>query len=71
MLKTSPSVLAAGLAVAASTRGWPVRRCTQDRGLISIIVNDPANPYWQTEGKVAEATAEGARLHCERRRPQG
>ena len=22
-------------------------------GLISIIVNDPANPYWLTEGKVA------------------
>lgn len=27
-------------------------------GLISIIVNDPANPYWFTEGKVAKATAE-------------
>jgi erythritol transport system substrate-binding protein len=26
-------------------------------GLISIIVTDPANPYWLTEGKVAEATA--------------
>ncbi|MBE7212563.1 MAG: D-ribose ABC transporter substrate-binding protein, partial [Gluconacetobacter diazotrophicus] len=23
-------------------------------GLISIIVNDPSNPYWLTEGKVAE-----------------
>lgn len=28
-------------------------------GLISIIVNDPANPYWFTEGEVAKATAEG------------
>lgn len=28
-------------------------------GLISIIVNDPANPYWLTEGNVAKATAEG------------
>ncbi|MCJ1688106.1 D-ribose ABC transporter substrate-binding protein [Rathayibacter sp. VKM Ac-2927] len=27
-------------------------------GLISIIVNDPANPYWQTEGDVASAEAE-------------
>ncbi len=27
-------------------------------GLISIIVNDPANPYWLTEGNVAKATAE-------------
>ncbi|WP_228515225.1 D-ribose ABC transporter substrate-binding protein [Agreia pratensis] len=26
-------------------------------GLISIIVNDPANPYWQTEGDVASAEA--------------
>lgn len=28
-------------------------------GLISIIVNDPANPYWFTEGEVAKSTAEG------------
>jgi erythritol transport system substrate-binding protein len=27
-------------------------------GLIQIIVNDPANPYWFTEGEVAKATAE-------------
>lgn len=27
-------------------------------GLISIIVNDPSNPYWYTEGAVAERTAE-------------
>jgi erythritol transport system substrate-binding protein len=26
-------------------------------GLISIIVTDPANPYWLTEGQVAEKTA--------------
>lgn len=30
----------------------------QDRGLMTIIVNDPANPYWFTEGEVARATAE-------------
>jgi erythritol transport system substrate-binding protein len=27
------------------------------KGLISIIVTDPANPYWFTEGEVAKATA--------------
>ncbi|TIP80372.1 MAG: D-ribose ABC transporter substrate-binding protein, partial [Mesorhizobium sp.] len=27
-------------------------------GLISIIVIDPANPYWLTEGNVAKAEAE-------------
>lgn len=27
-------------------------------GLITIIVNDPANPYWYTEGEVAKKTAE-------------
>lgn len=27
-------------------------------GLISIIVTDPANPYWYTEGQVAKQTAE-------------
>lgn len=26
-------------------------------GLITIIVNDPSNPYWQTEGNVAKAEA--------------
>ena len=30
----------------------------QDKGLISIIVNDPSNPYWFTEGEVARETAE-------------
>lgn len=27
-------------------------------GLMSIIVNDPSNPYWRTEGNVAKAEAE-------------
>ncbi len=27
-------------------------------GLITIVVNDPSNPYWFTEGEVAKATAE-------------
>ncbi|MFG6667073.1 D-ribose ABC transporter substrate-binding protein [Halomonas sp. HNIBRBA4712] len=29
----------------------------QEKGLISIIVNDMSNPYWQTEGTIAERTA--------------
>ncbi|GHC39446.1 D-ribose ABC transporter substrate-binding protein [Aidingimonas halophila] len=29
-----------------------------DKGLISIIVNDTSNPYWFTEGEIAEETAE-------------
>ncbi|WP_105984578.1 MULTISPECIES: D-ribose ABC transporter substrate-binding protein [unclassified Brucella] len=28
-------------------------------GLMTIIVNDPSNPYWFTEGEVAKKTAEG------------
>ena len=27
-------------------------------GQMTIIVNDPSNPYWLTEGNVAKATAE-------------
>ena len=34
------------------------RPATAAGGLISIIVNDPSNPYWLTEGKVASAEAE-------------
>ena len=34
------------------------RRSAAGKGLISIIVIDPANPYWLTEGKVAAAEAE-------------
>jgi erythritol transport system substrate-binding protein len=30
----------------------------EEKGLISIIVNDMSNPYWQTEGTIAEETAE-------------
>lgn len=30
----------------------------QGKGLMTIIVNDPANPYWFTEGNVAKAEAE-------------
>ncbi len=45
---TAPAITGAvGPASAAGSKG----------GLISIIVNDPSNPYWLTEGKVASAEA--------------
>ncbi len=45
-------LLAAAVSTMLSSAAWA-------EGLISIIVNDPANPYWLTEGNVAKATAEG------------
>ena len=52
MLKTSKRALLAAVAITPLLAGsaWA-------EGLISIIVTDPSNPYWLTEGKVAEATA--------------
>ncbi len=44
----APGLAGHGYAVAADAKG----------GLISIIVNDPSNPYWLTEGNVAAAEAE-------------
>jgi len=44
------TLAAAGLAAAAPS--------VSAEGLITIIVNDPANPYWFTEGEVARAEAE-------------
>jgi len=35
-----------------STPSWAAK------GLMTIIVNDPSNPYWYTEGQVAKAQAE-------------
>lgn len=46
-------VLLAAAAVAPLMTGYAYAD-----GLISIIVVDPANPYWFTEGEVAKATAE-------------
>ena len=44
------AVLAAGVAGIAPS--------ASAEGLITIIVNDPSNPYWFTEGEVAKAEAE-------------
>ena len=54
MLNTTRRMLmvaAAALPLMAATQAWA-------GGLITIIVTDPANPYWHTEGEVAKATAE-------------
>ena len=53
MLKQGKRLLLAAVAVTPLLAGsaWA-------EGLISIIVTDPANPYWLTEGEVAKATAE-------------
>ena len=54
MTTTRRSLLASlAMAPLMAGAGW-----AQDQGLITIIVNDPANPYWKTEGDVAQATAE-------------
>lgn len=54
---TRRQALLTGTALAATAAlGTPA--LAQDKGLISIIVNDPSNPYWFTEGEVAKATAE-------------
>jgi erythritol transport system substrate-binding protein len=46
-------MLLAAVAIAPLTVG-----AASAEGLISIIVTDPANPYWFTEGEVARQTAE-------------
>ncbi len=47
----------AALALAASLLAGSTTPSIAAGGLVSIIVNDPANPYWLTEGKVAAAEA--------------
>lgn len=56
MFKTGKRLLIAALAVSAPLLAGSAM--AQDKGLISIIVNDTSNPYWFTEGKIARETAE-------------
>lgn len=56
MLMKGKRLLIAALAVTAPLVAGAA--AAQDKGLISIIVNDTSNPYWFTEGKIAETTAE-------------
>ena len=50
------TIAAAALAVTAF--GYSATPAEAAGGLMTIIVNDPSNPYWQTEGNVAKAEAE-------------
>lgn len=55
MFKTTRRKLIAALLLTPLMAGTAM---AQGKGLMTIIVNDPANPYWYTEGQVAKATAE-------------
>jgi len=46
------------LSLAASTLAVAGQARAAGGGLMTIIVNDPSNPYWLTEGKVAAAEAQ-------------
>jgi len=46
------------VALAVPALGYSVAPAVAAGGLMTIIVNDPSNPYWQTEGNVAKAQAE-------------
>ncbi len=46
------------LTLAASTLAVAGQARAAGGGLMTIIVNDPSNPYWLTEGKVAAAEAQ-------------
>ena len=61
--KTAAVALAAGVAVTLVATGCSSSKAAKSGGgakkggLVSIIVNDPSNPYWATEGNVAQAEA--------------
>lgn len=58
MLRKGKRLLMAGLAIGAMVVGGSALAQDQQKGLISIIVNDTSNPYWLTEGQIAKKTAE-------------
>ncbi|ALN73722.1 MULTISPECIES: D-ribose ABC transporter substrate-binding protein [unclassified Aureimonas] len=51
MLKKGKSLLLAGIVAMAFTGAAAAE------GLVTVIVNDPSNPYWFTEGEIASKTA--------------
>ena len=58
MPKGTKTLLLAALATAIPLVAGPVSPAlAAGGGLISVIVNDPSNPYWLTEGNVAAAEA--------------
>jgi erythritol transport system substrate-binding protein len=56
MFKRTKVLLLSAIVLSAPILGGSVTSASA-AGLISIIVNDPANPYWLTEGNVAAAEA--------------
>jgi len=57
MFRKAAIMTLAGLAATASVYAVSLSSASASNGLISIIVIDPANPYWLTEGNVAADTA--------------
>ncbi len=51
------AVLAIALTGCGSDNSSSGTTSSKKGGLITIIVNDPSNPYWQTEGHVASVEA--------------
>ena len=58
MLRRTLTSTAAVLALAVPALFYSATPAAAAGGLMTIIVNDPSNPYWQTEGNVAKAQAE-------------
>lgn len=60
MLKKLTVLGLAAVATAAMSLAGPANAASDPGkgGLMTIIVNDPSNPYWKTEGSVAAAEAE-------------
>ena len=58
MSRTKTVLMLATLLLAAPLLAASVTPAAAKGGLISIIVNDPSNPYWLAEGNVAAAEAQ-------------
>ncbi len=64
MSRTGTLGTLAAAALAAMVLAGAPRPAAAAGGLMTIIVNDPANPYWLTEGKVAAAEAQKLGYHA-------
>jgi len=58
LLRRTLTSTAAVVALAVPALLYSATPAAAAGGLMTIIVNDPSNPYWQTEGNVAKAEAE-------------
>ena len=57
MLKQTALLTASAVALVAAGLSIAPTPAVAEGGLISVIVIDPANPYWLTEGNVAAGEA--------------